>query len=163
MVRFFKRMQTDDAEWITAANAQGPELKQIAQDLIAAGRAVAADPVMGWSDQAQVMSQLREYERRSNAIKKVFDALGSPQAQRLRTAKDLLDEYFLYSVFAFQWGKFHYADASGGPGARAMGETGYARRAATRRVTNNGVKFSENALKAGAAAQRAFEVFIPGG
>jgi len=121
------------------------------------GEAVGRDPIRGWMTVSQALSSLKDYEQHFKAAKRTCDATGSPvgRGSLIIQAKQALDAFFSLGAIAFQWGKFHYGDASGGPGQRARMEEGFAQKAALTRVTNNGKKFAENALGA-AKAGRAF-------
>ena len=73
------------------------------------------------------------------AAKKTFKSAGKPESRNIliERAKSALDAFFESAGLAFQSGKYHYKDASGRPGQRAMHETGFAQRAATGRLAFN--------------------------
>jgi len=146
-----------DEEWKTAVSGAADSVRETCHVLETSGKAVEADPITGWTTVAETLSLLNAYEERFRGAKRMYDGAGKPRSldPMVVTAKRSLDAFFALGQLAFYWGKLHYRDASGGPGQRALLETGFAQKAALTRVRNNGNKFAKNALgaaKAGAAA-----------
>ena len=122
--------------------------------LVRCSRVVAEDTIEGWILEAELMSNLEIYRHQYKAIESEFKRMGSPRPSNdLKQIKQTMDSFFVHCDKAFYWGKLHYADASGGPGQRAINETGVYKRLAVKRVTNNGTKFCDNAVKAAMMAE----------
>lgn len=151
----------DDAEWIAEVSVVAEVIAQTCEVFEVAGRVVEADPIAGWRAEAEKLSNLGVYERDVEAAKKKYKSAGNPKREDLLVSgvKEQLDRFFDLSWAAFHWGKLHYSDASGGPGQRALYETGFAQRAAATRVVNNGRQFAENALGAAKAGRAALELW----
>ena len=148
--------KTDDDVWQAAAVQALADAQSLTGTLSRAARAVAEDPILGWATQREIMESLAEYEQDYKSIERQLKAIGSPRsAYQLKDAKRALDAFRLHASKAFHWGKYHYNDASGGPGQRAIQETGRVQRAAQKRIVNNGSRFADNALKAAAAVEAA--------
>ena len=141
--------KTDDDVWLAAARKQSDSIRTVADVLVRCAQAVAKDTLQGWSLEAELMSNLEIYRCQYKTIESEFKRIGSPRSSNeLNQIKQRMDSFFDYCGLAFHWGKYHYKDASGRPGLRAMNEIGFAKRAAVRRVTNNGTRFRDNAFMA---------------
>lgn len=148
-----------DAEWRRAVLPISEVISRTCDAFDSAGRAVQSDPITGWTSVEETLSSLAAYEEAVKTAKKTFKGAGKPECRNMliETAKTALDEFFGTAGLAFHWGKYHYGDASGGPGQRAIHETGFAQKAAVKRLTNNGLKFAESALRAATAGRAALE------
>ncbi|MFQ5872853.1 MAG: hypothetical protein ACE5JL_03505 [Dehalococcoidia bacterium] len=146
--------------WREAVSEATDTVAELCDVFESCGQAIQSDPVSGWIEQAAILSNLRAYEASFKNAKNVCKNAATPVSSDsfMITAKEALDAFFSFGDLAFYWGKTHYADASGGPGRRARTETGFAQAAAIKRVTNNGTKFAENALKAAKAARTAIDI-----
>jgi hypothetical protein len=152
--------KASDEEWKTAVSGAADSVRETCDVLETTGKAVEADPIRGWRTVAETLSLLNAYEERFRGAKRVYDGVGKPRSldPMVVTAKRSLDAFFALGQLAFYWGKLHYSDASGGPGRRALLETGFAQKAALTRVRNNGNKFAKNALGAAKAGAVALEL-----
>ena len=141
--------KTDDDIWLATARKQSNSIQTVSDVLARCSVAVAQDVINGWLLEEQLMSSLEIYRFQYKAIESEFKQIGSPMSSNeLNQIKDNMDSFFNFCSLAFYWGKNHYSDASGEPGVRANFETGLPQRAAVLRVTNNGKKFCDNAVKA---------------
>lgn len=148
-----------DAQWERALRPIYDAITQTRDAFDIAGDAVQDDPIAGWVGVKDVFSILPAFEKRVKAAEKTYKKAGKPESRDvlIETAKTALDEFFRAARLAFHWGKPYYRDASGGPGQRAMYETGFAQKAAIKRVRHSGTRFAENALQAATAGRAALE------
>jgi hypothetical protein len=152
--------RVSDEEWKTGVSRAADSIRETCDVFETTGKAVEVDPTRGWMTVAETLSLLNAYEERFRGAKSIYDGAGKPRSLDpvIVTAKRSLDAFFGLGQLAFYWGKLHYSDASGGPGQRALLETGFAQKAALTRVRNNGNKFAENALRAAKAGAAALEL-----
>lgn len=145
----FGAKKVADEEWCSRIADAAAEVKAEAAKFGFAGQAVARDPISGWMQCAEILSSLDETKQRLSRLRSRIRAAGRPSdSPDLQQANRLFDSFFDTANLAVRWGKFHIKDASGGPGLRALTETGFAQRAATIRVANNGKQFAAAANKA---------------
>ena len=157
MFGLFKK-KTDDHIWVYGAKANLAAVTTVSDILLRGAKAVAQDPINGWTLESELMGNLRSYEDELRKIKEAFKGLGSPKtSSELNQVKDSIDQFVAFGEIGFYWGKTHYNDASGGPGNRAKHEYGTAQSAAISRVTNNATKFRDNAFKSSQFAAVATE------
>ena len=117
--------------------------------LDSSSRPVANDLVYGWMDVRDTLQGLPTLEKDCKEIQRSFKAIGKPAKESpWRPVDDSFSEFMDAITFAVHWGKYHFNDQSGDPGHRARTETGFALKAALKRVRNNGSKFADNAEKA---------------
>jgi hypothetical protein len=149
-----------DQQWREAMAPLCSSLEQVCSSLDTGGQAVAKDFFVGWTEAPEVMATLGLTESTFKRLRDAVRNVGKPEGADplVREAKRRLDAFFSFGVPAFHWGKIHYADASGGPGQRALLETGFAQTAARKRVGNNGRQFAESALAAAKAGRAAIEI-----
>lgn len=147
--------KTDDDEWVQVALACAPTLSGIANALEEAGLAVGRDTMTGWTQVVHILGDLDSLEHEFKSVEQQFKRIGKPRTSKeLQQIKETIDPFLFHGGKALHWGKYHFSDASGGPGQRALTETGMARGAARKRIDNNGRRFADNALKAAYLAQR---------
>ena len=145
----FGGKKIDDEEWCAKVSDIAAEIELMCQVFSEAGLSVAKDPISGWRDCEQILASFGTTENRISQIKSELKAIGSPKASpELRQAASMLGTFIDLAKTTSYWAKLHYKDASGGPGQRALYESGFAQRAATARILNNGTQFAENAGKA---------------
>lgn len=152
--------KVSDEEWKVGVYRAADLIRETCDVLETTGEAVELDPIMGWMAVVEPLSSFNAHEARFKAAKRIYNGAGTPRTvdPLIATAKQSLDAFFSLGGQAFYWGKLHYSDSSGGPGQRARGETGFAQRAALKRVMNNGSKFAENALSAAKAGRAVLEL-----
>lgn len=152
--------KVSDEEWKAGVYRAADLIRETCDVLETTGKAVELDPTTGWMTVVEPLSSFNAYEARFKAAKRIYDGAGTPRSidPLIVTAKQSLDAFFSLGVLAFHWGKLHYSDSSGGPGQRAREETGFAQRAALKRVMNNGNKFAGNALGAAKTGRAALEL-----
>ncbi|MCH8817516.1 MAG: hypothetical protein IIC92_07285 [Chloroflexi bacterium] len=152
------RKRTDPQIWRSVASQQIGTLSTISEQLERAGIAVGQDFVIGWRSVEPTFRELSTLEAEVKRVRTAFKDIGSPKdSPELETIKNTVDQAFDQLKLAFHWGKYHYKDASGGPGQRAIIETGVFQRAAMVRLINNGTGFAEAAINAAALSQQAAE------
>ncbi len=152
--------KVSDEEWKAGVSRAADLIRETCDVFETTGKAVELDPIAGWTTVAEPLSSLSAYEARFKAAKGIYDGTGKPSARDalIVAARQSLGAFFSLGSLAFHWGKLHYSDSSGGPGRRARQETGFAQKAARKRVMNNGNKFAANALSAAKAGRAALEV-----
>lgn len=141
--------KVSNAEWLQLVRELTPDISRLSDFFGGAGSAVHEDLIEGWKNAPQ-LANLGKVEDELSAMKRIYQSFGKPDT-RDEIARDIqsrLDTFFTVASLAIRWGKHHYKDASGGPGSRAIFETGFAQRAAITRVSSNGRRFAENALSA---------------
>lgn len=139
----------DDAVWISTARAHAKSVADISALLGQASDAIANDEVSGWREVDHILNQLSQIEADCKEIQRSFKTIGKPNKQSVwRAGDDTYRQFMDAVVFAVHWGKHHYKDQTGGAGDRALTETGFAQKAALKRIRNNGGKFAANAAKA---------------
>lgn len=151
---------TTDSEWVEAILQITDGVNDMCDWFALTGRAVVSDPIQGWRSVATNLAELPNREAGVKSMHQIYKKAGTPEGAQssVAYAKTKFDEFFSHSQLAIRWGKFHIADASGGPGMRAITESGFAQRAAFVRVANNGRQFAENALAAADAGRSAVGV-----
>lgn len=147
MFGLFKK-KTEDHIWVEGAKANFGSITTVSDVLLRGANAVAQDPIIGWSLESEIMGNLQSHEDALRKIKEAFKQLGTPKiSSELKQVKDCIDQFVDFGEIAFYWGKTHYNDASGKPGDRARYDHGMVQKAAIKRVTNNAIKFRDNAFK----------------
>ena len=150
---FKKKAATDEAWRLVAAQAR-PLVEEIGKNMGTAGTAVGNDHVSGWMSVTATLVALDSTKEFVQQLEKLFKQVGKPaEGSQYSVAHKAVEAFFEQMTYALHWGKYHYSDASGGPGQRALTETGFAQRAALKRINNNGSKFADAAKKAAFSAK----------
>ena len=135
--------KTKALEWKLFVSVYLPALAECTGELATAGMAVGRDFRIGWSEVEGTLQRLPVLKSQTDSIQNQLKLIGSPiNSPELSAVKKSLDLVFDQLVLVYHWGGYHYKDASGQPGQRALYETGFAQSAALKRVTNNGQRFS---------------------
>lgn len=152
--------KVSDEEWKARVCPAADSIRETCDVFETTGKAVEVDPIRGWMTVAETLSLFGAYEARFEAAKSIYDDAGKPRSldPLMVTAKGSLDAFFALGHVAYHWGKLHYRDASGGPGQRALLETGLGQKAARMRVTSSGKPFADYALRAAKAGALALEL-----
>ena len=139
----------EDAVWLSTARAHARKITEISESLGQASDAIAEDEVFGWRNAESTLTQLPQIESDCKEIQRSFKTIGKPNKQSVwRASDDAYGQFMDAVVFAVYWGKYHLKDQRGSAGDRVLNETGFAQKAAMKRIRNNGGKFADNAAKA---------------
>lgn len=153
MFGLFGKKATDSV-WQSTALQMEPYVSEIAAQFHDAGTVVGNDPIRGWIEVEAILRSIGTLKDQAKQVERSFKAIGNPEnGSPLTAANNSLKEFFGYVTVAEHWGKYHLNDASGGPGQRALNETGFAQRAALKRISNNGSQFASAATSAATAAR----------
>lgn len=145
----FGSKKLPDDQWAAEMAEVAATIQEASGPLMSAARMIGNDPISGWVGCREFLSNLDALKAQMAALKQKVKVAGEPASERdLKQARNLFLSFFDSIDLAVHWGKLHLKDASGGPGLRATVESGFAGRAATMRVTNNGMQFAKAALKA---------------
>lgn len=153
---FGKRI--DDERWAQEVLELAELIEPIWDELEIAAQSVGEDPIFGWIASPSLTEMFEPLEKHRSDLERRYKGLGKPATSSdLLAAKRRLDESFGLLKDGLLWGKRHFKDAAGGPGNRAATEgQGLALKAATIRLTQNGMKFSEFTLAACQSGRQAF-------